>query len=89
LKTAEQRIEFGKNRRNTANRAAHGKLRLKYRRFEPIRLLLASVDGRVPELLPIKYARMSASPFAFFCGAVSIMPADLARLPHSGIEVQL
>jgi len=43
----------------------------------------------VPELLSVKYFRMSKSPFAFFRGAVSIMAADLGRLPHSGIEVQL
>ncbi len=89
MKTSKQRIELGKSRRNAVSRTAHGKLRLKSRTFDPIRLLLSSTDGRVPELLPIKYARMSASPFAFFRGAVSIMAADLARLPHSGIEVQL
>src|SRR5437870_8412592 len=32
---------------------------------------------------------MSSSPFAFFRGAVSIMAADLARLPHSNLNVQL
>ena len=43
----------------------------------------------MPQLLPIKYARMAVSPFAFFRGAVSIMAADLGRLPHSGVAVQL
>jgi uncharacterized protein (DUF2252 family) len=32
---------------------------------------------------------MKASPFAFFRGAVSIMAADLGRLPNSGLHVQL
>ncbi len=89
MKTSKQRIEIGKRQRNEISRTAHGRLHLKKRPFDPIRLLLSSVDGRIPELLQIKYARMSASPFAFFRGAVSIMAADLARLPHSGIEVQL
>lgn len=32
---------------------------------------------------------MAASAFSFFRGSVSIMAADLAQLPHSGITVQL
>jgi uncharacterized protein (DUF2252 family) len=52
-------------------------------------VLLASTKGRLVRLLPIKYRRMSSSPFAFFRGAVAIMAADLGRLPHSGIRVQL
>ena len=37
----------------------------------------------MPELLPIRYGRMLASPFAFFRGA-AIMAADLAATPRSG-----
>src|SRR5439155_8998700 len=59
------------------------------RPFHSIDLLRQSAEGRVPQLLPIKYARMAVSPFAFFRGAVSIMAADLGRLPHSGVTVQL
>src|SRR5690349_24987865 len=32
---------------------------------------------------------MKVSPFAFFRGAASVMAADLARLPNSGLLVQL
>jgi len=52
-------------------------------------VLRASEEGRVPQLLPLKHARMKASPFAFFRGSVAIMAADLGRLPHSGLDVQL
>ena len=52
-------------------------------------VLQASEEDRVPQLLPLKYARMKASPFAFFRGSVGIMAADLGRLPHSGLDVQL
>lgn len=71
------------------SRAAHSELRPKERNFDPIELLHSSVEGRLPRLLPLKYSRMAASPFAFFRGAVSIMAADLARLPHSNLIVQL
>jgi len=71
------------------SRAAQADLRAKERRFDPIAVLRAAAEGRVRQLLPIKYARMKVSPFAFFRGAVSIMAADLGRLPHSGLTVQL
>ncbi len=84
-----QRIEEGKKRREIASREAHAHLLPKQRRFDPVAVLLASGADRVRQLLPVKYARMKISPFAFFRGAVSIMAADLARLPNSGIHAQL
>jgi uncharacterized protein (DUF2252 family) len=45
--------------------------------------------SRVPELVPIRYGRMLASPFAFYRGGALIMAADLARTPNSGLRVQL
>ena len=43
---------------------------------------------RVPELVPIRYGRMAASPFAFFRGAAAVMASDLAGTPASGLRVQ-
>jgi uncharacterized protein (DUF2252 family) len=43
----------------------------------------------VQELVPIRYGRMSASPFAFFRGAAFVMASDLADTPRSGLQVQL
>jgi uncharacterized protein (DUF2252 family) len=43
----------------------------------------------VASLLAIRWQRMAASPFGFFRGAVPIMAADLAVLPHTGILCQL
>jgi len=45
--------------------------------------------GRVAKLLPEKFRRMRASPFAFFRGAAPLMAADLAALPRTGITAQL
>ena len=60
------------------------------RSFNPIALLAAaSAKDRVASLLPIKYGRMSASPFAFFRGAAPLMAADLALLPNTKITAQL
>ena len=43
---------------------------------------------RVPELVPLRYKRMSASPFTFYRGTVLIMTNDLATTPVTGIPVQ-
>jgi uncharacterized protein (DUF2252 family) len=43
----------------------------------------------VPELDPIRYGRMAASPFAYFRGAALPMAADLATVAQTGVRVQL
>jgi uncharacterized protein (DUF2252 family) len=87
--TVKERMQHGKSRREVVSRAAQAHLHPKQREFDPIDVLRASTEGRVPQLLPVKYARMKLSPFAFFRGAVSIMAADLGRLPNSGLHVRL
>src|SRR5258708_3336604 len=86
---AKERTLAGKRRREQVSRAAQSRLHPKARAFDPIDVLTASAEGRLTRLLPVKYARMKVSPFAFFRGAVSIMAADLGRLPHSNLLVQL
>jgi uncharacterized protein (DUF2252 family) len=84
-----QRVAQGKRCRDIVSREAHANVHPKDRTFDPIAVLLASGAERVRQLLPVKYARMQASPFAFFRGSVSVMAEDLARLPNSGLHVQL
>ena len=42
----------------------------------------------VPHLIPIRYGRMSLSPFAFLRGSAGVMARDLANTPVSGMRVQ-
>jgi uncharacterized protein (DUF2252 family) len=58
-------------------------------RPDPIELLESQATTRVPELVPIRYGRMIASPFAFYRGSAVIMATDLSRTPSSGLQVQL
>jgi uncharacterized protein (DUF2252 family) len=51
--------------------------------------LQAQDEGRIAQLLPIKYGRMVASPFAFLRGSAAVMAGDLAGTPTSGFEVML
>jgi uncharacterized protein (DUF2252 family) len=56
---------------------------------DPVEILVRQADARIPELVPIRYGRMLASPFAFYRGAAAVMAADLAALPATGLTVQL
>ncbi len=58
-------------------------------RPDPVALLRAQEESRVPELLPLRHERMAASPFAFYRGAAVVMAADLSTTHQSGLEVQL
>ncbi len=86
--TRKARLELGRDARKRQGRAKLGEIERK-RSFDPIEILLAARRDRVPRLLPVKYQRMSASPFAFFRGAVSIMAADLGNARHTALFVQL
>ncbi len=87
--TPADRAARGKDARAAVPRSSHGAWEPAADRPDPIALLEAQAASRVPELVPIRYGRMSVSPFAFFRGAAAIMAADLAPTPTSGIRVQL
>jgi Uncharacterized protein conserved in bacteria (DUF2252) len=83
------RAARGKSLRRAAPRASHASWAPRPDRPDPIALLEEQAAERLPELVPIRYGRMSASPFAFYRGAAYVMASDLADLPHTGIRVQL
>jgi uncharacterized protein (DUF2252 family) len=87
--TVTERTERGRAARRAAPRARHAEFAADIDRPDPIALLEAQAESRVPELVPIRYGRMLASPFAFYRGAAAIMSSDLAATPVSGIRVQL
>ncbi|NDZ92637.1 DUF2252 domain-containing protein [Streptomyces sp. SID6673] len=58
-------------------------------RADPVRILTAQASSRVAELIPVRNARMAATPFTFYRGAAAVMTADLAATPDSGVNTQL
>lgn len=56
---------------------------------DPLGLLEHQARSRVRELVPVRYGRMSASPFPFYRGAALVMADDLSRTPNSGLYTQL
>jgi Uncharacterized protein conserved in bacteria (DUF2252) len=75
--------------RRDAPQSSHGSFELASDRPDPITLLEQQGASRVPELVPIRYGRMLASPFTFFGGGAVIMANDLANTRNSGVRVQL
>lgn len=59
------------------------------RGHDSLETILAQNHMRVPELIPIRHARMAASPWTYFRGAAAVMAADLASAPDTEITVQL
>lgn len=87
-RTRADRIEYGK----TAQRrtpfgaiAEHDAIRDR----DPIGLLEIQAGTRIPELVPVRYGRMAASPFAFYRGAALVMADDLSHAPTTGLYTQL
>ena len=69
-------------------RAAHGGWKPPTDRRDPVEVLREANEGRIAELIPLRFSRMAQSPFAFYRGAAAIMAADLASTPTSGLRVQ-
>lgn len=83
------RTQFGRNLRRKLKRSGQSFWKASQRKHDPLEIILACNRERIPELVPIKMARMAVSPFGYFRGNVPVMAADLATLPRTGIEVQI
>jgi uncharacterized protein (DUF2252 family) len=87
--TTAERAGCGKAARKRVPRSAHARWLPPVDRTDPVAVLERQGRDRLPELLPIRYGRMAASPFAFLRGAGAVMAADLAAQPNTGLTVQL
>ena len=90
LPDAKERFELGRQqRRKQMRRPEHRIWKAKDRRESPLKLLEVSTRGRVPALVALKNELMTASPFAYFRGAVPVMAYDLSLIANTGIRNQL
>lgn len=89
VRTSSERAAIGREARRAVPRRSHAGFRRRARRPDPVSLLEQQGRTRVSELLPIRYGRMLASPFAFYRGGAAIMAKDLASTETSGITAQL
>lgn len=87
--TSQERASLGKAARATAPRSSHAEFTPGPERPDPLQIIAAQSATRLPDLVPLRYGRMSESPFRFYRGAAAIMASDLASTPASGLRTQL
>jgi uncharacterized protein (DUF2252 family) len=87
--SAKERFALGQERRKQMRRMHHKMWSVKDRKENPLKLLDAATKGRVPALVALKNELMSASPFAYFRGAVPVMAYDFSLVENTGICNQL
>jgi uncharacterized protein (DUF2252 family) len=78
----------GREQRRLTARSSHAQWAPPADRPDPVAVLEEQAKTRVPDLIPIRYGRMAASPFAYFRGAAAPMAWDLAHTPTTDIRVQ-
>jgi uncharacterized protein (DUF2252 family) len=87
--SVKDRLAAGKDLRKKIPRDQHGDYKPVAGRADPVSTLEEQAKTRLQELVPVRYARMLTSPFAFFRGGAAIMAADLAGGGETtGITVQ-
>jgi uncharacterized protein (DUF2252 family) len=83
----QERLEIGRRLRKTVPLADHASFAPAKGRADPVAVLERQNATRVRKLVPIRNARMLASPFGFLRGSAAIMAADLESTPTTGLLV--
>ncbi|NVN04604.1 DUF2252 domain-containing protein [Asaia spathodeae] len=88
IEPRQARHDRGQDLRKQTRRSSHAEWSAAPDRADPVSLLVKQGESRIQDLLPIRYERMRASPFAFLRGSAVVMAADLATTPATGPVVQ-
>jgi len=83
-----ERRAQGKALRTKCPRPSQGQWKSRSKSHDILKLLEETDADRIPGLIPLKYQRMSISPFTFFRGSAIIQARDLAKAEVTGITVQ-
>lgn len=86
---AETSRAKGREERRAVPRRTHRSYVASEDRADPITLLRAQDADRLDDLVPVRWGRMSVSPFTFYRGSAALMAADLATTPRTSLTVQL
>jgi len=81
------RLEQGRLVRKRVPRVSHAAFEPRPGR-DPIAILEAQEADRLPELVPLRHARMAESPFSYYRGTPAVLAFDLATTPRTDIIVQ-
>ncbi len=80
-----ERYAIGRSLRKRVPRSMLGRWSVPDGRVDPVQQIIATHEGRLDRLIPIRVGRMIGSPYAFLRGAAAIMAEDFAHLPCTGI----
>lgn len=85
--TIAEREARGRAAREKSKRSSHKTVGALDR--DPIELLKQSSEGRVQNLVPLRYGRMAVSPFTFFRGTANLQAHDLSQVHDSGLTMPI
>src|SRR5437588_8917901 len=88
-RTLVERRAAGRALRNKASRSSHAAWAPAINRPVPLSLLEEQNRSRLAHLVPLRFQRMSVSPFTFLRGSAIVMAQDLATTPVTGIRAQI
>jgi uncharacterized protein (DUF2252 family) len=81
-----QRYAMGRRLREQVPRSSLGTWQPPIGRPDVVHQILDSHEGRLDRLIPVRVARMAASPYGFLRGTAVVMAEDVAHLPATGIR---
>jgi uncharacterized protein (DUF2252 family) len=84
-----ERRRTGQEIRDRVPRESLGQWNPPADRRDPVQILIDQGDSRVQDLVPVRYARMLSSEFAFYRGAAAVMASDLSYSANTHLTVQL
>src|SRR5215471_5078807 len=84
-----ERLASGKRLRTNVPLKSLAEFRPPKARKDPVAILEDQAKSRLKDLIPVRYARMLTSPFAFLRGTAAVMAQDLSSSPVSGLGVQV
>jgi hypothetical protein len=84
-----ERYDAGRSRREDVPLEAHAEAARETGRADPLAILAEQDKTRLAELVPLRYGRMSRTPFTFLRGAAAVMASDLAAGARTDLRVEL
>jgi uncharacterized protein (DUF2252 family) len=87
--TPADRFDRGRSRRDAVPLESHLEIAAESGRVDPRTILAKQDDLRLSDLVPLRYGRMSRTPFTFLRGAAAIMASDLAACARTDLSVEL
>ncbi|WP_027777455.1 DUF2252 domain-containing protein [Paraburkholderia caledonica] len=85
--TIAEREARGRAAREKSKRSSHKTVGALER--DPIELIKQSSEGRVQNLVPLRYGRMAVSPFTFFRGTANLQAHDLSQVHDNGLTMPI